>query len=437
MSKKPNILVFFTDQQRWDTCGCYGSENGLTPCLDALAEDGVVFDNAVSCQPVCGPARAVIQTGVYATQNGCYRNDINLPITDDTLAHRMNNAGYKTGYVGKWHLAGTKIEAVPEELRAGYKDYWIAADLLEFSSGPNSGFVFDKDNNKVEFNKYRVDAITDYAIDTINAHDAEEPLFLFVSYLEPHHQNNMNRYVAPDGYAEKFKDAKVPEDLLVLDKPDADWRANLADYYGCIHSLDNNLQRVVDCLKEKGIYDDTVIVFTCDHGSHFRTRNGEYKRSCHEASVHIPLVIRGGAFRGGRHAQQAVSLVDLAPTLVDIAGADGSGMTGHSFAQMAKEDIDNWDNDVFIQISESEVARAIRTPKYKYCVTAPHKDAWKQSYSPVYVESCLYDMESDPHELNNLVGDPAYNEVKQTLRQKLASKILEVENYEPTIISLT
>ena len=143
MSKKPNILVFFTDQQRWDTCGCYGSENGLTPCLDALAEDGVVFDNAVSCQPVCGPARAVIQTGVYATQNGCYRNDINLPITDDTLAHRMNNAGYKTGYVGKWHLAGTKIEAVPEELRAGYKDYWIAADLLEFSSGPNSGFVGD------------------------------------------------------------------------------------------------------------------------------------------------------------------------------------------------------------------------------------------------------------------------------------------------------
>ena len=149
MSKRPNILVFFTDQQRWDTCGCYGSENDLTPCLDSLAADGAVFDNAVSCQPVCGPARAVIQTGLYATHNTCYRNAIDLPVTDNTLAHRMNRAGYKTGYVGKWHLAGTGIEAVPEELRAGYKDYWMAADLLEFSSGAYSGFVFDKDNNIV------------------------------------------------------------------------------------------------------------------------------------------------------------------------------------------------------------------------------------------------------------------------------------------------
>lgn len=438
MSKKPNILVFFTDQQRWDTCGCYGSENDLTPCLDSLAADGVVFDNAVSCQPVCGPARAVIQTGLYATHNGCYRNAIDLPVTDDTLAHRMNNAGYKTGYVGKWHLAGTGIEAVPEELRGGYKDYWMAADLLEFSSGAYSGFVFDKDNNKVSFeNKYRVEAITDYAIETINSHDPADPLFLMVSYLEPHHQNNLNRYVAPDGYAERYKDAAVPEDLLVLDKPDADWRANLADYYGCIRSLDENLQRVVDCLKERGMYDDTVIVFTCDHGSHFRTRNGEYKRSCHEASVHIPLVFHGGAFTGGRRAAQSVSLVDLAPTLCDIAGADNSGMDGQSFAQMASSDICGWDEDKFIQISESEVARAIRTPKYKYCVTAPHKDGWKDSFSPVYVESCLYDMENDPHELKNLAGDPAYNEVKAVLKQKLIAKIQEVEHYTPTVVSLT
>lgn len=438
MSKRPNILVFFTDQQRWDTCGCYGSENDLTPCLDSLAADGVVFDNAVSCQPVCGPARAVIQTGLYATHNTCYRNAIDLPVTDNTLAHRMNRAGYKTGYVGKWHLAGTGIEAVPEELRAGYKDYWMAADLLEFSSGAYSGFVFDKDNNKVTFeNQYRVEAITDYAIDTINAHDPADPLFLMISYLEPHHQNNLNRYVAPNGYAERYKDAAVPEDLLVLDKPDADWRANLADYYGCIRSLDENLQRIVNCLKEREMFDDTVIVFTCDHGSHFRTRNGEYKRSCHEASVHIPMVFHGGAFKGGRRAAQAVSLVDLAPTLCDIAGADNSGMDGQSFAAMAKADIAGWEEDKFIQISESEVARAIRTPKYKYCVTAPHKDGWKDSFSPVYVESCLYDMEEDPYELKNLAGDPAYHEIKAALKQKLIQKIEEVEHYTPTIVSLT
>ena len=123
MKRRPNILVFFTDQQRADSCGCYGSPNGLTPFLDSLGEDGVVFDNAVSCQPVCGPARAVIQTGQFATRNGCYRNAIDLPADGQTLARRMKAAGYKTGYVGKWHLAGTGVEPVPEELRAGYEDY--------------------------------------------------------------------------------------------------------------------------------------------------------------------------------------------------------------------------------------------------------------------------------------------------------------------------
>ena len=89
MKRKPNILVFFTDQQRADSCGCYGSPNGLTPFLDSLGEDGVVFENAFTCQPVCGPARATIQTGQYATHNGCFRNAINLPVSDKTLIRNL------------------------------------------------------------------------------------------------------------------------------------------------------------------------------------------------------------------------------------------------------------------------------------------------------------------------------------------------------------
>ena len=437
MSKKPNILVFFTDQQRADSCGCYGSPNGLTPFLDSLAKDGVVFDNAITCQPVCGPARAVIQTGQYATHCGCYRNAINLPATNKTLAHYMKQAGYQTGYIGKWHLAGTGVEPVPQELRAGYDDYWIAADLLEFSSSPNQGFVFDKNNQKREFEKYRVDAITDYAIETLRAHNPENPLFLFVSYLEPHHQNNLNRYVAPDGYSQRYQDAWVPDDLLALDKPDADWRANLPDYYGCIRRLDENLERLVSVLKEQGMYEDTIILFTCDHGSHFRTRNGEYKRSCHEASVHIPMVFHGGPFLGGHRATQSVSLVDLAPTLLDLAGIQtGDEMDGRSFAAMAQADIPDWDNTVLIQISESEVARAIRTPTYKYCVTAPHKNPWLDSTSDIYVEEALYDLIADPNELNNLVADPSTALVREKLRTLLLRKIAASGEEVPQIIPL-
>ncbi|MFW6133809.1 MAG: sulfatase-like hydrolase/transferase, partial [Planctomycetota bacterium] len=105
MSRQPNILVFFTDQQRWDTCGCYGQPMEVTPNLDRMAAEGARFDLAFTCQPVCGPARAAIQTGKYPTEIGCHTNHRMLPTDETTIAHRLRDAGYEVGYIGKWHLA--------------------------------------------------------------------------------------------------------------------------------------------------------------------------------------------------------------------------------------------------------------------------------------------------------------------------------------------
>ncbi len=439
MKRKPNILFFFTDQQRADTCGCHGASLGLTPCLDQLAKEGVAFDNAITCQPVCGPARAVIQTGKYATKNGCYRNMIALEDNGKTLAHQLADHGYSTNYIGKWHLAGTELDPVPMEKRCGYKDQWIAADLLEFTSDAYEGFFFDRENRRIDFkDRYRPDLLTDYAVDFIKEYDREEPFYLMMSFLEPHHQNHRHRYVAPDGYADKLRDLPAPKDLVELDKQDADWRQNLADYYGCIKRLDENLQRVVDALKEKGIYEDTVILFTSDHGSHFRTRNGEYKRSCHEASVHIPMVIRGGEYIGGKAVKKAVSLVDLAPTILEIAGVPADpDMDGRGAACLVRADDEDWDENILIQISESQVARALRTPRYKYCITAPHKDGWRDESSEVYTEECLYDLEKDPFELHNVVVDPDYELIKIELREKLLEKIEASGEKRPRVSPLS
>lgn len=117
---QPNILVFFTDQQRWDTVGCYNPSVSTTPVLDQLAREGVKFENAFTVQPVCGPARSCLQTGRYPTQNGCYRNKIAMRQDEVTLAKLFNQAGYDTAYIGKWHLADLDEKPVPEELRGGW-----------------------------------------------------------------------------------------------------------------------------------------------------------------------------------------------------------------------------------------------------------------------------------------------------------------------------
>ena len=133
MADRPNVIVFFTDQQRWDTSGLHGNPMDLTPNLDAMARRGTHVANSITCQPVCGPARSCLQTGLYATSIGCHRNGIPLPGDAKTLAHHFREAGYRTGYIGKWHLADQ--EPVPEDQRGGYED-WLGSnaddtDLLQ------------------------------------------------------------------------------------------------------------------------------------------------------------------------------------------------------------------------------------------------------------------------------------------------------------------
>ncbi|AEE97189.1 sulfatase-like hydrolase/transferase [Mahella australiensis] len=432
MNEKPNIVIVFTDQQRWDTVGCYGNTLDLTPNLDAVAKQGITFKNAFTCQPVCGPARASLQTGRYATATGCFRNHIALPDNEKTIAHYLRSNGYETAYVGKWHLGGTWDKPVPKEKRGGYDDYWIAADLLEFTSHPYEGKLFDKFDNPVEFNKYRVDAVTDFAIEYLKARSNDKPFLLFVSYLEPHHQNDMNRYVAPEGYAERYRNAPVPMDLI--DK-DGDWKENLPDYYGICKRIDENLGRIIEQLKELDIYDNTILIFTSDHGSHFRTRNSEYKRSCHEASIRIPMIMHVPDIKESVAVEELVSLVDIAPTLLEAAGIYvPRNMHGRSLIPLLRGGDVNWRSEVFVQISESQVGRAIRTNKWKYCIYAPDKDGWNDIGSDIYVEQYLYDLENDPYEQNNLIGNEAYRSVCDALAKALKRQMLLTGEQEPKII---
>ena len=430
---QPNILFLFSDQQRWDTLGCYNPSIDFTPNLDRLAAEGVRFENAFTCQPVCCPARACLQTGLFATQTGCYRNDIALRPTMPTLADHFHQNGYETAYIGKWHLAATDRKPVPPELRGGYREHWLVSDALELTSNGQGGHLFDAQNQPVEFKGYRVDRQTDFVLDYLQNRKTDKPFFLFVSWIEPHHQNDAKHYQGPAGSKERFADYTPPEDLQQLGG--GDWREEYADYLGCCASLDDNAGRIVQLLKERGEYENTLIVYTSDHGSHFKTRNGEYKRSCHEGSVRVPMILRGPGFSGGKNVQALASLVDLPATLLRATGIDvPPAWRGSPLQRPAAGELEGWQQDVFIQISESQVGRALRTARWKYAVTAPRKNGWLHAGAKTYREAFLYDLESDPHELENLVRREEYREVREELRQSLIKRMASAEETAPRIL---
>jgi arylsulfatase A-like enzyme len=415
-ANQPNVIVFFTDQQRWDTTGVHGNPLDLTPNFDAMAQRGTHVAAAFTPQPVCGPARSVMQTGMYATETGCYRNGIALPTDVPTLATSFREAGYATGYIGKWHLAGA--EPVPPEQRGGY-EYWLASNALEFTSDAYRCETYDDTGTLVRLPGYRVDALTDAAIRFVDERK-DRPFFLFLSFLEPHHQNHRDDYPAPEVYRQRYTGRWVPPDLAALG---GSAPQHLGGYYGMVRRLDEALGRLLDSLRSLDLLDNTIVVFTSDHGCHFKTRNSEYKRSCHESSIRVPMAIQGPGFDGGGRLRQLVSLIDLPPTLLDAARIDRPPtMRGRSILPLLRGGTD-WPEEVFIQISESQVGRAVRTQRWKYGVTAPDADGVRDSGARRYVEQYLYDLEADPYELTNLIGLASHAETSAVLRQRLLRRM--------------
>ena len=438
--EKPNIIFFFSDQQRADTLGVYGQELNISPNIDRLSREGVLFKQAFTAQPVCGPCRAIFQTGKYPTEINCFRNGQSLPQNIKTLANYMEEAGYENAYVGKWHLASNRVSysipanpdyetsAIPLDRRGGYNGFWRASDVLEATSHGYDGYVFDENMNKIDFSGYRVDRITDFALEFLDKYDGKKPFFLTVSHIEPHHQNDREDYEGPDGSKERFKDCKLPKDLEILG---GDAKQMYPDYLGCCKSLDDNMGRLIEKLKEKGLYNNTIIIYSSDHGSHFKTRNREpylkgfddYKRTCHDSALKVPLIISGGIFKGGKVVEEIVSTSSLPKTIIAMAGVDvGDKMIGENLSNLLDKEIDE-NKVIFAQISESRVGRCIRTKDYLYSVYAPDCNGWDEGTSYKYEEEFLYDLRQDPYELNNLIDDKTTLDIRKELSKKLIKQM--------------
>jgi len=426
MSRKPNVIIFFTDQQRWDSTGVHHNPLELTPNFDRMAQEGTHCFNAYTCQPVCMPARASLQTGKYASEVGCHTNACSIGPDEPTLGHWFRNAGYRTGYIGKWHLC--KEEPVPSQFRRGY-DYWLGSNILEFSSDAYDTLMYDNEGKGVELPGYRVDALVDDGIRFMQRH-RDEPFFLTISQLEPHHQNHRDEYAAPTGYRERYQGRWTPPDLQALAGSSA---YHLGGYWGCIKRLDEAFGRMLDALRSMKQLDHTIVLYTSDHGCHFKTRNGEYKRACHDGCARIPMALSGPGLNQGGRLKQLISLIDMPPTLLDAADLPvPDSMQGRSILPLLRGQTDDWRNEVFMQISESQCGRAIRTARWKYGVDAPDKTG-RDAYSDAYVEQYLYDMEADPYEQRNLLKMEPLQDVREELRARLTRRIHEAEGRDAVI----
>jgi Arylsulfatase A and related enzymes len=425
--RKPNIIVYLADQFRADFVGANGQNPSTrTPNLDAMAARGTNFTGAICNQPVCSPSRSILMTGRYATETGVWHNARPIDPALPTLAGELRTAGYSANLIGKWHLApSTEAEGggrgyVKPQYRGGFLDLWEGANEFEWTTHPYEGTIFDADGKEITFkDEYRVDFVTDRA-ERFLRQNHDKPFLLYISQLEPHFQNDVKRFVGPKGSAERFANSFVPNDLKPLP---GNWQSELPDYYGCCEAIDKSVGQLMKVLEEQKLADNTIVLFTSDHGCHFMTRNEEYKRSPHNSSIRIPLIVQGPGFNNAMKLDEVIGNINIMPTLLEAASVPvPASVKGHSVMPLLTkpEARQSWPNRELVQISEAITARALRTKDWTYCVIDA-QGRRSEKFSDKYVEYQMYSHAADPFEQVNLAGRKEFSATAAELRNELKS----------------
>ncbi|MBD3185359.1 sulfatase-like hydrolase/transferase, partial [Candidatus Bathyarchaeota archaeon] len=429
---RKNVLFIFADQMHRYALGCMDDPNARTPNLDQLAAGGVLFKNAYSNCPICTPFRINLFTGLYTSQTDTFRNQSRIPDGITTLAERFNKHGYKTSYVGKWHIGATGNKPIPEELRAGFQEF---IGYFCYNGFYKDVIFHDEDCVAHEFDGHRTDVTTDIALERLER-IAGDPFFMCVSYQAPHYPVQP----APE-YAEMFDGIEIQRRKNTRDvdpytgthsppspKPpekDPDFRRYGNDldeylrlYHAMVAQIDANVGRLLDKLDELGITDDTVVVFTSDHGDMQGSHGLKNKTLPHEESAGIPLIIKepGGAV--GMVAQVPVSGVDFYPTCLEYAGIEAPGdLPGLSLAQVtATGDVSRFSNrPVF---SEMRDWKMIRHGNLKLVVRG-----W------FYEPTAFFNLERDPYELDNLIDEESWSNDITRMRDKLMNIFTTLSTY--------
>lgn len=450
--KRPNIIYLMADQLRADVFGYAGDSKAITPNIDSFANQSLNFVNAVSVSPVSAAHRASLITGKYVSSTGMVINELNMNPNHRTIAHVFSDAGYDLGYVGKvhWNDAHRRpFRKGPE--RMGFDGYWAAYSFNHISH--NAFYYTDDENGEEKFvdlkGQYSPEVFTGLAIDYIEKQaDSGSPFMLFLSWNPPH-DPWVRRNVSAHCY-EKFKDTDfdLPENFSETPDPYMDrffseyfngrtsWKDEFIKnggyqeamrcYYSMVNSIDEQFGRILAKLDELGIADNTIVVFTSDHGEMMTSHGRMFKLTFYEEACRVPFLVRWPSSGISGVSEICINTPDIAPTLIGMAGMH----------DLIPEEMEGADLSYLFRHEKG------KAPSYAFMQGMGHTHLWRDGYEWRAVRDgrytyakylidgseLLFDRKKDPYEKNNLIGEMRYRPVLKRMRRDMATKMKELED---------
>jgi arylsulfatase A-like enzyme len=426
MLRRPNIVFIFGDEWRMQATGFNGDENCQTPTLDALASESVNVTHALAGSPVCCPYRASLLTGQYPLTHGVYINDVELDPHCMSIARAFKAGGYETAYIGKWHVYGSpdgqygrRTAVVPREYQLGF-DYWKGFECTHNYN--DSYYFFNDDPTPRPWGDYDAFAQSRDAAQYIHDHArGDDPFLLMLSWGPPHFPLDN----APAEYQQRYADKEiklrpnVPADLA------EEAAEELRGYYAHIAALDDCMGIVLDAIRDAGLEEDTIVVFTSDHGDMRRSQGLGTKLFPWDESIRVPFLLRQpGKAGAGRRLPIPLDAPDIMPTLLglcDVAIPDT--VEGRDWSAEVRGDILPTGDEAALltmpaefhelRITGMRAYRGLRTVRYTYVRNLD--GPW-----------LLYDNEADPYQMNNLINSPEHAELQAALEGRLQARLDEL-----------
>ncbi|MBC8234398.1 sulfatase-like hydrolase/transferase [bacterium] len=450
MDQRPNIILITTDHLRRDALGCYGNSRIKTPNIDKLARNGAMFTNAYAVCPLCMPSRNSIVTGFYPHQHGICGNKgqpIRLEDRRQTFAKLLQNSGYQTAIIGKHHFYDFWEERRDyREIEDELKDYGFdkviqVVDLSEnlhnecdftgYLRGKGLLEEYRKEASRIRVGKLEMNPddtvdgfVGNRSVEHLREREIDKPFFLWASFLGPHPP-----YRAPGEYGEMYSPENMPDPMLMENPLRLEHAHNCyAQYYGMVSFIDHHVGRIISVLDERGILDNTIIIFTSDHGDMLGERELWDKRWFYEPSVGIPLIALGPGFpsggsgmgSGGMKSRILCENTDIYATILEAAGIHipkrrGVPRPGKPLQKMLNGNSDYLRSAVFSEMGRWFMIRDAR---------------WKLTYDPEQGGvQMLFNLVTDPNETENLCGKPEYRGIEHELVSKLLNWLIRTSAY--------